>query len=60
MTFSFGLTGSKQRKTKEIFSFITKTKQITLSFGLAGTKQMRTNGILPFSSSKVKQHITHT
>ena len=42
-------------KTKELFSFSTKPKQIAFSFGLAGTKQTKTNGILPFST-KTKQN----
>ena len=41
-------------KTKEIFSFSTKTTQMTFSFGLAGTKQMKTNGIIAFIT-KTKQ-----
>ena len=53
--FSFGLGGINHMKTKELFSFSTKPKQILFSFGLAGTKQIKTNGILPFST-KTKQN----
>ena len=43
MMFSSGLGGIKQMKTKELFSFSTKPKQIAFSFGLAATKQMKTS-----------------
>ena len=41
-------------KTKQLFSFSTKTKQKAFSFRLAGTKQIKTNGILQFSTKTKK------
>ena len=42
--------GIQQMKTKHLFSFSAKTKQIACSCQSAGTKQIKTNGILPFST----------